>query len=68
MQLAKNPTFENQTTDFEKLNQASKVPKFLDAKCIQCGKCSAVCPHGCIRSFVFTKEEALAANLKLDDL
>lgn len=37
------------TTKFEKRGVAVLVPKILEDKCIQCGTCSFVCPHACLR-------------------
>ncbi|MDH3349336.1 MAG: pyruvate:ferredoxin (flavodoxin) oxidoreductase, partial [Desulfobulbaceae bacterium] len=37
------------TTQWEKRNIAVKIPEWDEAACIQCGQCSLVCPHGCIR-------------------
>ncbi len=37
------------TTKFEKRGVAVTVPEILIDKCIQCGNCSFVCPHACIR-------------------
>ncbi|MCL7487012.1 MAG: pyruvate:ferredoxin (flavodoxin) oxidoreductase [Desulfobulbaceae bacterium] len=37
------------TTQWEKRNIAVNVPEWDEETCIQCGQCSLVCPHGCIR-------------------
>ena len=37
------------TTKFEKRGVAVTVPEIDLAKCIQCGTCSFVCPHACLR-------------------
>ncbi len=37
------------TTKFEKRGVAVTVPKIDVNKCIQCGQCSFVCPHACLR-------------------
>jgi pyruvate-ferredoxin/flavodoxin oxidoreductase len=37
------------TTQWEKRNIAVSVPEWDAESCIQCGQCSLVCPHGCIR-------------------
>ena len=47
------------TTQWEKRNIAVNVPEWDEATCIQCGQCSLVCPHGCIRMKMST-----AADLK----
>ena len=42
---------------FEKRGIAIDVPVWNNETCIQCGNCSYVCPHACIRPVVLTKEE-----------
>ena len=38
------------TTKFEKRGVAVNVPEIIQDKCIQCGTCSFVCPHACLRT------------------
>ena len=42
---------------YEKRGIAIDVPTWNADTCIQCGNCSYVCPHACIRPVVLTKEE-----------
>ena len=42
---------------FEKRGIAIDVPTWNGDACLQCGLCSYVCPHGCIRPVVLTEEE-----------
>jgi pyruvate-ferredoxin/flavodoxin oxidoreductase len=42
---------------FEKRGIAVQVPEWNKDTCIQCGQCSFVCPHACIRPVVLTQEE-----------
>jgi pyruvate-ferredoxin/flavodoxin oxidoreductase len=42
-------TFPVGTSKFEKRNIASEIPVWNDAFCIQCNKCTFVCPHAAIR-------------------
>ena len=46
---------ETGTTKYEKRGIAVKVPAWIPENCIQCGQCSLVCPHACIRP-VLVKE------------
>ena len=39
----------NGTTQYEKRGIAVKVPEWIVDNCVQCGQCSLVCPHACIR-------------------
>ena len=45
-------TFPNGLSSFEKRRVNAKAPKWIKENCIQCGRCSFVCPHAVIRSFV----------------
>ncbi|MDD3333899.1 MAG: pyruvate:ferredoxin (flavodoxin) oxidoreductase [Eubacteriales bacterium] len=46
------------TTQYEKRGIAVTVPEWLMDKCIQCGNCSLVCPHACIRP-IYASEEVM---------
>ncbi len=41
------------TTKFEKRGVAVTVPEINIDKCIQCGNCSFVCPHACLRPALY---------------
>ncbi|MBR0507557.1 MAG: pyruvate:ferredoxin (flavodoxin) oxidoreductase, partial [Clostridia bacterium] len=45
------------TTRYEKRGIAVDVPSWIPENCIQCGRCSLVCPHACIRPFVLNENE-----------
>lgn len=49
-------TWPTATTRWEKRNIAVKIPIWNADSCIQCGKCSMLCPHGTIRAKVFDEE------------
>ncbi|MBN1824811.1 MAG: pyruvate:ferredoxin (flavodoxin) oxidoreductase [Candidatus Eisenbacteria bacterium] len=46
-------TFPSGTTRWEKRNIALEIPVWDPETCIQCGKCSAICPHATIRMKVY---------------
>lgn len=46
-------TFPSATSRWEKRNIAEQVPQWDASLCIQCGKCSFVCPHSVIRAKSF---------------
>jgi len=46
-------TFPTGTTQWEKRNIALDIPVWEPDLCIQCGKCSMVCPHAVIREKVY---------------
>jgi len=48
-QLPDDGTWPTATTQYEKRNIAVEVPEWIPANCIQCGRCSMVCPHAAIR-------------------
>ena len=43
-------TFPSGTTQYEKRDLALEIPVWNPETCIQCGKCTMVCPHACIRA------------------
>lgn len=47
------------TSRLEKRGIARQIPAWVMENCIQCGRCSLVCPHGCIRPFYPAETEAL---------
>ncbi|HDQ13620.1 MAG TPA: pyruvate:ferredoxin (flavodoxin) oxidoreductase [Sediminispirochaeta sp.] len=47
--LPDDGTYPLGTTKYEKRNIAEKIPVWDPETCIQCGDCSAVCPHAVIR-------------------
>ena len=48
--------FPNDLTKYEKRNMAYEVPVWDKEKCIECGKCNIVCPHGVIRPLLLKEE------------
>ncbi len=46
------------TTQYEKRGIAVNIPEWIPENCIQCNQCAYVCPHGVIRPFLLTGEEA----------
>ncbi|MFZ5774361.1 MAG: pyruvate:ferredoxin (flavodoxin) oxidoreductase [Thermodesulfobacteriota bacterium] len=48
-QMPCDGTWPTATTQYEKRNIAVHVPEWLPKNCIQCGRCSLVCPHAAIR-------------------
>lgn len=58
-------TWPTATTQYEKRCIATEVPVWDASTCIQCGKCSLVCPHGVIRMKVASEEELKSAPATL---
>ncbi len=50
-------TWQQGTAAYEKRGVAAFVPVWNHENCIQCNKCSYVCPHAAIRPFVMDDEE-----------
>jgi len=46
------------TTAYEKRGIAVMLPRWYPENCIQCGRCSYVCPHATIRLFLLNDSEA----------
>ncbi len=58
-------TWPTGTTKFEKRCIATEIPVWDPESCIQCGKCSLVCPHGVIRMKVASEEQLASAPATL---
>ena len=50
-------TFPCGTAAYEKRGIAVNVPEWITENCIQCNRCSFVCPHACIRPVLVNEEE-----------
>ena len=50
-------TWPTATTQYEKRNIALNIPVWDPEVCIQCGKCSLLCPHAAIRAKLYKKEQ-----------
>lgn len=50
-------TFPSGSTAHERRNVTTEVPEWIPENCIQCNRCSYVCPHAVIRPAVMTAEE-----------
>lgn len=59
--LPADGTFPTATTQYEKRATAEKVPSWDPEVCIQCGQCTVVCPHGCLRMKTLDDSEAAKA-------
>ena len=45
------------TTKFEKRALAEELPEWISEKCIQCGRCTLMCPHAAIRPVIFDDKQ-----------
>ena len=45
------------TAKFEKRGIASEIPCWHAESCIQCGRCSVICPHASLRPVIFNKDD-----------
>jgi len=54
-------TWPASTASYEKRGIAVNVPVWQPNECIQCNQCAYVCPHGVIRPFLVSKDEAAKA-------
>lgn len=55
-------------TAFEKRGIAVAIPQWDASKCIQCNRCSLVCPHAVIRPFLLNDEEKVAAPAGIETI
>ncbi len=56
------------TSKYEKRGVAAAVPHWDASKCIQCNRCSLVCPHAAIRPVLLSEAETAAAPDGFDTL
>ncbi|MGI6496792.1 MAG: pyruvate:ferredoxin (flavodoxin) oxidoreductase [Kiritimatiellia bacterium] len=54
-------TWPTATTQWEKRNVAAFIPQWDPAACIQCGQCSAICPHAAIRIKAYAASDLAGA-------
>ena len=54
-------TIEMGLTAWEKRGIAVRVPRWQAEKCVQCNRCSLVCPHAVIRPYLLSDQEKEAA-------
>lgn len=54
-------TFPSGTSAYEKRNVSEIVPAWREDLCIQCGRCSFVCPHGVIRARYYREDSLKGA-------
>lgn len=54
-------TWPTDTAKYEKRRIATAIPEWDPALCIQCGKCTVVCPHAAIRAKVATPDALASA-------
>ncbi|MDR2247347.1 MAG: pyruvate:ferredoxin (flavodoxin) oxidoreductase [Treponema sp.] len=59
--IPEDGTFPTATTQYEKRSVAERVPAWDPSLCIQCGQCTIVCSHACIRFKNLTEAEAVQA-------
>ncbi|MCC6682845.1 MAG: pyruvate:ferredoxin (flavodoxin) oxidoreductase [Phycisphaeraceae bacterium] len=56
--LPADGTWPTGTTKWEKRGIAAEIPIWDSSVCIQCNKCSMVCPHAAIRAKVYSADDA----------
>ncbi|MDR2942245.1 MAG: pyruvate:ferredoxin (flavodoxin) oxidoreductase [Treponema sp.] len=59
--LPEDGTFPTATTQYEKRSVAERVPIWNPEACIQCGNCTVVCPHACMRMKNLTDDQVAKA-------
>jgi pyruvate-ferredoxin/flavodoxin oxidoreductase len=55
-QMPDDGTWPTATTQYEKRNIAVNIPEWEPKTCIQCGRCSLLCPHAAIRPKIYQAE------------
>jgi pyruvate-ferredoxin/flavodoxin oxidoreductase len=64
-QMPADGTWPTGTTQYEKRNVAVQVPQWSAENCIQCGRCSLVCPHASIRMKIVNEDSLAGAPATL---
>jgi pyruvate-ferredoxin/flavodoxin oxidoreductase len=59
--IPEDGTFPTATTQYEKRSVAERVPVWNPEVCIQCGNCTVVCPHACMRMKNLTDDQVSKA-------
>ncbi|MCL2196179.1 MAG: pyruvate:ferredoxin (flavodoxin) oxidoreductase, partial [Treponema sp.] len=59
--IPEDGTFPTATTQYEKRSVAERVPIWNPDVCTQCGICTVVCPHACIRMKNLTADQVAKA-------
>jgi len=52
------------TSKYEKRGIASKLPNWISEKCIQCGRCTMMCPHAAIRPIIVDENKKLPKDFE----
>ena len=61
-------SFPSGSTAHERRGVATEMPFWIPENCIQCNRCSFVCPHAVIRPAIMTEEEKKSAPQNMDSL
>ena len=51
------------TSQYEKRNIATMLPKWIKENCVQCNQCALVCPHAVIRPYLVPTDSDLAKEV-----
>ncbi len=51
------------TSQYEKRNVATMLPKWIAENCVQCNQCALVCPHAVIRPYLVKADSELAKEV-----
>lgn len=57
-QIPVDGTYPTATSKWEKRNISHTIPEWQEDLCIQCGNCSFICPHACIRAKFYNSDLA----------
>ncbi len=52
------------TSKFNKRSIPTQMPDWISEKCIQCGRCTMMCPHAAIRPIVFDEKKKVPASFE----
>ena len=62
--FSKDGSMPTDTSKLEKRGITDELPEWIPEKCIQCGRCTLMCPHACLRPTLFDENKKVPKTFK----